>query len=425
MQSLARSVGVTLATGPQWDGGRFGAFMELRRYMHENVMSNAALRAKHLRYQDHASTPSRRYMLSLALLVNQCASRSRSCRAVARFIDRLALRDSTVARYLRCCRPRVLVTTYPVNAMEAVYLAEARRAGITTVTQLLSWDNITCKGYFPAVADYFLSWGPIMTEELKKYYGIAPRRIFETGVAHFDAHVTRVSQPTREATLLSMGLSAGRPYILYGLSSPYFTPNEIDIVERLATRVRGGAFGSEMQLVVRPHPQNMSGYYADEKWLPRLNRLVGPRVGVAWPAMHESELYLHMDSTDISMLVNLLAGATCVVNSGSTLCLDALAHDKAVVLTPFDGDEQLPWHNSARRVLDYGHLVKLIGLGGVEIAKSYSELEEALRRLIIEPGHHAHLRRATLERECGPIDGHSSARIANALAEISALSRHS
>ncbi|MGC8990573.1 MAG: hypothetical protein ACP5MD_10650 [Verrucomicrobiia bacterium] len=257
-----------------------------------------------------------------------------------------------------------------------------------------------------------------MTEELREYYGIGRDRVFETGVAHFDAQLGMADDSVRAGILREMGLAADQPYLLFGMSSPVFAPREIDIIEELVRWVRNGEFGPGLNLVVRPHPQNVKGYMADASWLPRLLNLQGPRVGVFWPKLAESKLEWALEESDLPALASMMAGCTININSGSTFALDGLVHRKPVVLTFFDANEKLPWHRSARRCADYIHLRKLIDTGGLFPVFSFEELRQALHKLLKNPNLNMDARVRALRAECGPVDGRASERIADALVTI-------
>jgi hypothetical protein len=200
------------------------------------------------------------------------------------------------------------------------------------------------------------------------------------------------------------------------MSSPLFAPREIDVVERLASDVEAGKYGNEMQLLVRPHPQNVQGGMADESWLPRLRRLAQrPSVGVDFPRVRPSRLAWNMDHADLRHLSTLLSGSLACLNSGSTLSIDALLCGKPVILTCFDGDASLPWWQSAKRLTEYVHLSKLIEWKGVRVVRGYGELDEVIHRVIEDPDVDVEARRRTTIDFCGPSDGAACERVADAL----------
>lgn len=417
LQEQAQRIGTMLQPAPLTNKWFKAEYLAMRRYLFENVRRNPALWARHLREVETGGF-SRRWQRRVLLAVNQVLCRFSPARNMLAAFEAVMIRNRTARQVLRTIKPRLVVATYPVNALEADFLSEAKRLGIPTAVQLLSWDNITSKGRFPVIADYYLSWGPVMSAELYEYYQIISDRVFETGVAHFDAHLKLLDPVLREGLLASMGLPPDQPYLLFGMSSPYFAPHEIDIVEALARVVRQNKFGVRLNLVVRPHPLNVSGNMADESWLPRLQALRGERVGVHWPKLHKSDMAWAFQEGDLGDLVNLMAGCAINLNSGSTFGIDGLAQGKPVIMTFFDADLQVPWHLSARRGADFIHLKKLLDMNGIFAVYSYTELYGTIRQLLNEPDTRIVERKDSLFAYCSSIDGCASERIAKALQKI-------
>ncbi len=399
------------ALPPRW----LSYYGQWRWYLYEDVRRNPSLWAKHLRAVAQAGRPWRRLAPALLLGLNRLAARSGWLRALFGAVEKLLLADARLADTLRRLRPGLVVSTYPVAPEEAAVLLAAERAGFPTVGQLLSWDNITTKGRFTVVPDFFAAWGPIMRAELEAYYQVSPERIVETGVAHFDQHVTSVSPASIRQAVADLKLDPDRPYLFFGMMSPYFAPHEIDIVEWVARAVAGDRFGRDVQLVIRPHPQNVQGYMADTTWLPRLAALAGERVAIDYPLLEDSALQWNLHATDLPKLARLLAGCAVCLNSGSTLSIDTIIHDRPVILTLFDAGRALPWWQSARRGGEYLHLAKLIDLGGVRVTRSFAELEQAIAQAVAEPLRDADGRRRVRQAEVGPCDGQAALRVAEAL----------
>jgi hypothetical protein len=192
------------------------------------------------------------------------------------------------------------------------------------------------------------------------------------------------------------------------MSAPRYCPREIDIVEWLAARAARGAF----QLLVRPHPQNVTGDMADQSWLPRLEAVGAlDNVALFLPRMNvDSRLLYSIDRDDLTEFSQLLAGAAVVLNSGSTVSIDAMMCGRPVILTSFDAGAALPYWQSARRLKDYVHLRKFIGHGGVRVANSYGELEAAITTYLEDPATDAEARAATVRHYCLAADGKAAGR---------------
>ncbi len=328
------------------------------------------------------------------------------------------LRSKTAQQLIQHIQPKLVISTYPINFLESKMLYAAKQQNIPTLIHLLSWDNITSKGRFPVVADYFIAWGQVMYEELKEYYQLPDERIHICGVPHFDQHIHIAQQPAFQPLVEELGLDAGRPYLFVAMSSPRFAPKEIDIVEWLAAAVDKGKFGDEMQLIVRPHPQNVQGSLSDRKWIKRLDQLKSQGVAIDYPKLVKSKVRWSMKKKDMDRLSNLLAGCSLCINSGSTVSIDALMLGKPVILSSFDGDTDLYYWKSARRLVDYIHQQKFVALGGAAVAYNYEEFETQIRQYLDNPNLDAEKRSHALSMECYKNDGQATERVVTAVLTI-------
>lgn len=398
------------------------AHWQNRRYLLEDIRSNPCLWEKHkLRMDRSKSTPLKWLQPRFGLLIHDFRRFLPGIEYLTKaFETKFLFRSTQVRNLLRRLNPKVVVATYPVMPPEPHFLLEAKTLGIPTILHLLSWDNITAKGRFPATADQYLSWGPIMSQELREYYEVHKDAIHEVGVPHFDLHFRHCHLNCRSDSdlLKSLELDPIKPHAFFAMSAPRFAPREIEIVSWLAQAVENGKLGNDMQLVVRPHPQNVEGFMADETWVRRLSALRSARVAVDYPKLSSSRIPWSMQKDDMERLSKLLASASIIYNSGSTVSIDGLAVDRPVVITAFDGDDQLPYWQSARRLVDYTHLKKFIGLAGVSVVRSYEELLKVSCQQIECPDKASHNRLYAFDQECGPRDGNATRRAAKTILSI-------
>lgn len=416
MQRLAASRGIRLEQAPALTGWQRSEYHRMRRYLFEDVRRNPALWARELEARAHPPRrPLPRLRQAIAYPVNRASLRLPRFRRWLSAWEQRVLACPDLARLLARLRPGLAVATYPIDRLDAAFLYEARRLGIHTVGHLLSWDNVTSKGRFPVQTDSYISWGPIMSAEIREYYAPPDGAIHECGVAHFDVHL-RPRDPAGVAQALTgLGLDPARPYLLFGLTTPRFAPREIDIVDWLAAGLRRGDFGPDLQLVIRQHPQTVDGEPALAR---RLAALAGPRVAIDSPAIEPSRLQWHLREDDLPRLAALIGGSAVCLNSCSTICIDAVMQDRPVVVTAFDAGQDLPWWQSTRRMLDYPHFRKLVDLGGVRVVRSFADLAAAITGYLADPSRDAGARAATRQAECGVCDGRASERIAGTLASL-------
>jgi CDP-glycerol glycerophosphotransferase (TagB/SpsB family) len=390
-----------------------------RSYIHQDIRKNPALWEKHQRRTIDSNASLKRKFLNyiyfyLGALIRNFPTLKR---IYLRFEKRLYIDNSADFLLNKIC-PDVIVSTRPVDSMEAYLLNSATRLKIKKIFYILSWDNITSKGIFPEVGDYYLTWGEVMNQELKEYYGVNDNQLFLTGVTHFDVHIGVRNNTTVSKYLLELGLNPKWPYLFFTMSAPYFCPDESSVVEQLANDLINGIFGSQMQLIIRPHIQNVQGYLADPTWLPRLESLVTNKIALDRPELEKSELTWSMNQNDMLKLSNLLAGATVCLNSGSTIAIEALIMDKPVVIPSFDVQKSRPLWQSVKRLEQYVHLNKFYTFGGASLVRSFSELRSEINIYINNPMHRQKERIYAATMECYRLDGKSTERMVNHIENI-------
>jgi hypothetical protein len=412
-QRECRETGVALAQDPKSTGRVAYLFRSYRAYLMGDVMNNPGLKAGHRdRFHDR---PLRRRILEV---VNRTAARSLIVQKSSRALERRLNRSRDIQELLCGLRPDLLVVFTPFGQVDTLYLLHAKELGIPVVCEMLSWDNITSKGTPLLMPDYFISWGPIMTQEMIKWYRFLPEKIFECGVPHFDVYRQTEKLTPTESLLRQFNLNADRPYIFYGMVARIFVPNEMEIVGWLAEQINSNAFSKPCSLVIRPHPQMVSGYYSNGKDLDNLRSLTGPNVALDVPPVLSEALAWDLPKRDMYQLASLLAGAAMCINASSTLCLDACMVDRPVINIGFDGVQDLPYERSARRGLDYIHMTKLLSLGGVRLVCSFAELQKQINAYLEDPSLDREGRSLTVAQECGRADGRAAERVAATLLEL-------
>lgn len=392
-----------------------------RKYFLENIDANTALLEKHIWATKYNKSKNPWHQISPRILyvVHRLKNYFPLIKKWYKKREEKYLISLDAQQLIENINPKILVSTYPVNFSESMLLKAGNQSiSVKTVIHLLSWDNISCKGHFPQLANEYIAWGPIMKQEFIEYYGINENNIHVCGVPHFDLHIQTKKKPDNKHYVQDLGLDPNKPYLFFGMSSPRFAPKEIDIIEWLVDKINNGCFGGNMQLIIRPHPQNVQGTMADLSWITRLEKISTKKVAVYFPNLVISKLPWSMQQDDMIKLSHILEGAALSLNSGSTLSIEALICNKPVILTSFDGNDSLNYWQSAKRLTDYPHIKKLIKIGGISVVKNYNELEKCIKNYINDPEFEAKARENCVFQECGINDGKATERVINSFLKI-------
>jgi hypothetical protein len=373
-----------------------------RRYFLEDIKANPVFWEKHIHslYYSKSKHPWKRirpiYYYAIYKLIKVFPGiRRRFATSEKRHLESTEVED-----LLSRIDPSAVVSTYPINYLEAKFLYAAEKKGIKKIIHLLSWDNITSKGIFPIKADHYIAWGPVMAEEFRSYYKISDNELSICGVPHFDHHINK---PKSIETIERLGLDPEKPILFFAMSSPRFAPYEIEVVEELAKW--------DYQMIVRPHPQNVTGAMADLRWISRLDELKSERVAISYPSLQKSNIRWSMKNEDMDELTDIIHFSTLNINSGSTVSIDALVLNKPVIIAAFDARRKLKYWKSVRRLLKYIHLEKFIALGGAEVASDFEELRVLIDAYISNSDRRQEERSNAILAECFKLDGASTERV--------------
>jgi hypothetical protein len=387
----------------------------LRKYIVEDIRNNPCLWDKHEELKRGGGL--RKELTSrFGLMLNDIVVFAPSLRRLfLRLEQRILLRHEALD-FIRELKPDLLVSTYPVAAPEPELMLAARHLKVGTVLHLLSWDNITAKGHFQALADDYLAWGPTMKEELQEFYAVQEARITVCGVPHFDLYFNK-DKPSVNSSLLDQLAEGRHPYLFFAMSAARYAPGETEILRQLCEETRAGGRLEGVRIVARPHPSALSGVLEDSKTLNTLKTLEKEAgLLVSYPLMVSgSKMNWSIRNSDMYELIGLLRGAAVVINSGSTVAVEALALGRPMVITSYDGPKTLPYDRSARRLKDYPHLRKLFADGGGEVVLNHEELMTIIMKFLETPDYHLERRQFALRRQIGDQDGNATEEVAKAL----------
>jgi CDP-glycerol glycerophosphotransferase (TagB/SpsB family) len=314
--------------------------------------------------------------------------------------------DSIFARY----KPDLVVLTrvFGTSADHPV-LKAAARLGVPTVLVVSSWDNLTSKGVFPARVDRVVVWNDIMADEAAELHGVDRKDIFIAGAPQFDIYADKSKLPDRETFFRKVGADPSKALITFALQNQKTCPDEIDVVALLYEQMRQGAIKRPCQLLVRVHP---IGHVYGEVFPKSLMGL--PDLLVDVPGTRKSQ-FADRDASpeDMKHLAATMWHSDVVLNSVSTIAIDAVALDTPVICVGFDGRRTLPPHQSVRRFHNMTHYRKLLDLGGIRVAHNLSELVSQINAYLDDPTLDAEGRQRIVQRECHALDGKAGLRIGN------------
>jgi len=281
---------------------------------------------------------------------------------------------------------------------------------IKSVCFIHSWDNPTSKGPFPFQPDKVIVWNDVLPGELERFHQVAPENIFVSGVPQFDIYHSRDGYLSREAFFRKWGLDPARKLITYTTGDEGILPDEYEVVEMLYDALTSNSFGYPAQLLVRLHPKDRYEYYTKFEGKPLLTVQRPGRLAKTndnWDPTKE----------DMNGLAELMWYSDVVINTASTITIDAACFDTPVINVAFDGPQNKPFIDSCRRFYDFEHYRNIVKTGGVKVAYSLEELVRDVNIYLDNPRDDACGRERIRREQCWKLDGKSGERIAKYILE--------
>lgn len=160
--------------------------------------------------------------------------------------------------FIKYHEPDLVLVTPLVDfgSYQTDYVKASHRLGIPVAFLPFSWDNLTNRGLIRVQPDRVLVWNDIQKREVVDLHGVAPERVVVTGAPRFDDFFDLRPSMTREEFCASLGLDAARTLLLYGCSSPFVAPREVEFVRAWIAQIRRSPDPAlaEASILVRPHP---------------------------------------------------------------------------------------------------------------------------------------------------------------------------
>ena len=346
----------------------------------------------------------------LETLLSQPMPRSRT---LYRWIDALEESFDRVSPQVRQLfqefGPSLVVSTHPTANYESEFLKYARKAGVPSVGMVKSWDVLTTKGYIPVPLDYYLVWNQVMIDEITQLHGVPEDRLAVTGIPHFDVYADTACAPSREEFLARHGLDPAKQTVLFASTSPEINPEQPVILRRLVGALGQGQWTS-VQVLARIHQLDS---------LERYKNIAHPNLTFQVPGEYlaSSGDRRLLDPEFLTELRDTLLHCDVVVNTASTMALDAVAMDKPVVNIAFDMEPK-GYYKSCRRYYDFDHLQPIVQSGATKTADSMEEFLSLILRYLNDSGLESPERARLRETMCYQIDGQSAARTAGHLLQV-------
>lgn len=305
----------------------------------------------------------------------------------------------------------VLFSVTPFLREEQVILGACKRLNLKTITSILSFDNITTRGFMPIIFDHYCVWNKYNFDELFRVYPEAKKSTVEiVGPAQFDFYWDKSFIWSREKWLKELGLPDNRPVILFGAGFYAIVPQEHIWLKQLNEAIDNGEIHGSPMVLFRIHPVDPI-----DRWLPILKDAKNIVRDDPWKSDGVSLSKTNITRYDIEKLCSTLYWTDIHVNASSTMTVDGAIYDKPQIGPAYDDQAGGKYDEITKELYIREHYKPITDSGGLTVVDSREALIQAINNSLKNPAIGQEGRKKLVKEICYYTDGKSMERLASQL----------
>lgn len=296
--------------------------------------------------------------------------------------------------------------------IDTALLREAKQhGGIETIGMVRSWDNNVSKTFMRVVADRTVVQNHILKDEVIQLHLVPEDDVVVTGTGHYTYF--KEYQPISRAEFCNrMNIDPGKKIVLVSPAGDKFVKTDWQNLEILKQSQIEGKIGKDVHFLVRLHPMNLTNL---ESFEPNEHFTIEiPGKGFEGMRAKDNELGLE----DLHHLIDTIVHADVVVNTLSSLVLDACVLETPVVTIGFDGfEKKVHKVYSVSRFHEEENMAKLLRVGGTPVVYTGDALIREINRYLENPKLDKENRQRVLDTQCGELTHNTILRVAHSISD--------
>jgi len=319
-------------------------------------------------------------------------------------IDEIFFHSKEVDNLIESLSPDLVVTTDLFHE-EFVFIREAKRKQIRTVSIIKSWDNWSTKNRLRAIPDKILLWSDLQITEAMKYHFLPSRILYKTGSLNFDYYFNNLTNIVkREIFFKRINVDIKKKLIVYS-PGVKLTASDKENIVFINSILESDKVNFDCHLIIRAYPKAQQDYEFVQD-LKNVSYENSGKVVMAW------QDNVDQLNEDIIHLINLMNHADLVIHIGSSLALDASCCNTPVIgLYLANSLKRLPFCNYARRTHKFVHNKYLSDTGAIQVARNENDFIYWINIYLEDPLSNEKERKIMLEKILGYTDGNTANRI--------------
>lgn len=288
-----------------------------------------------------------------------------------------------------------------------------KRIGCPMVGVVSSWDHPTVHGPTPRGMNGYIVASQRMKEEMTALHGIDEKKVFQIGKVQMDIFNNDSAIMDRADFLSELGVPRENKIITFATNTDGLKEHERSIAQNLKDGFKQGKY-KNVSLILRTHPQ-------DTKWQQDFLPLADSKNIICLNSCSfgfQNNVELSDGKKDQILLTNLMKHSSMVIQSRSSIALDAIAFDTPVISLAFNGDLRKENYDSFVWEYAFEHYKPLVNANGMYLVGSYDALDQAISVYLSHSNLHAEGRQLIREQHIEPFDGQASERMISCIADL-------
>lgn len=277
-------------------------------------------------------------------------------------------------------QPSLVLCTNQRTSLAIAPIEAAKKLGIKTACFIFSWDNLP-KAMLLIDTDYYLVWSDFMKAELQKYYPhIQPEQIVVTGTPQFENHFDIDKLLSYHDFCTQHGLDQNKKYFLYSGDDVTTSPNDPLYLEDTAKAVdelnkNGHNFG----IVFRRCPVDFSNRF--DEVLKKYKHCI-TSINPAWKPLGKAWNNVMPTPQDMELQANCIHHTQGVLNLGSSMVFDAIAHQKTCAYFNYNAPNTDLTKWNVDTIYQYVHFRSMPSKAAVHWVNRSKDIEAILLKML-------------------------------------------